>query len=167
MRVFVAGATGVIGRRLVPRLVEAGHTVTAMTRSLNRAAGLSAQGAQPVECDVYDAEGLEKAMRNAEPEVVVHELTALPAAIDPRKLEEQLAPNDRIRTEGTRNLVRAAQSAGARRIVAQSISFAYTPEGGPVKDEEAPLYLDAPWPWRRSAEAVADLERQVLSAEGR
>ncbi len=166
MRVFVAGASGVIGQRLVPRLVEAGHTVTAMTRNLDRAKGLAALGADLVECDVYDAKGLEEALRKAKPDVVIHQLTALPKAIDPRKMEKQLAPNDRIRTEGTRNLVRAAVLAGTRRIVAQSVSFVYTPEGGPVKDEDAPLWLDAPWPWRRSVEAVAELERQVRSAEG-
>ena len=166
MRVFVAGATGVIGRRLVPRLVEAGHTVTAMTRSPDRAKAIVALGADPVECDVYDTTGLEEAVRKAEPDVVIHQLTALPPAIDPRKMEEQLAANDRIRTEGTRNLVTAAAAAGARRIVAQSVSFAYTPEGGPVKEEDAPLWLEAPRPWRRSVEAIADLERQVLSVEG-
>ena len=166
MRVFVAGATGVIGRRLVPRLVEAGHTVTAMTRSPDRAKAIVALGADPVECDVYDTTGLEEAVRKAEPDVVIHQLTALPPAIDPRKMEEQLAANDRIRTEGTRNLVKAAAAAGARRIVAQSVSFAYTPEGGPVEEEDAPLWLEAPRPWRRSVEAIADLERQVLSVEG-
>ena len=166
MRVFVAGATGVIGRRLVPRLIEAGHTVTAMTRNLDRARGLAAPGADYVECDVYDVKGLEEVLLKANPEVVIHQLTALPRAIDPRKMEVELAPNDRIRTEGTRNLVKAAALAGARRMVAQSISFVYTPEGGPVKDEDAPLWLDAPWPWRRSVEAVAELERQVLSLDG-
>jgi nucleoside-diphosphate-sugar epimerase len=166
MRVFVAGATGVIGRRLVPRLIEAGHTVTVMTRNLSRAKGLAFLGAEPVACDVYDVKGLEAALGKAKPDVVVHQLTALPKAIDPRKLEEQLAANDRIRVEGTRNLVRAAALAGARRMVAQSIAFVYTPEGGPVKDEDAPLWLDAPWPWRRSVEAVAELERRVMSAGG-
>lgn len=165
MRVFVAGATGVIGRRLVPRLILAGHTVTAMTRNLDRAKGLASAGAKPVVRDVYDAEGLEETLRRAKPDVVIHQLTALPNAISPRKMETQLAENDRIRVEGTRNLVRAAVLAGARRIVTQSIAFVYTPEGGPVKDEEAPLWLSAPWPWRRSVEAVAELERQVMSAE--
>lgn len=163
MRVFVAGATGVIGRSLVPRLVEKGHTVTAMTRRPDRKSHLAAMGAEPVVCDVYDPEGLEDAVRRARPEVVVHQLTALPQAIDPRKIEEQLAANDRIRVEGTKNLMRAAVRAGARRVVAQSIAFAYAPEGGSIKPEEAPLWLAAPWPWRRSVEAVAELERRVSS----
>lgn len=137
-----------------------------MTRSPDRAKAIVALGADPVECDVYDTTGLEEAVRKAEPDVVIHQLTALPPAIDPRKMEEQLAANDRIRTEGTRNLVKAAAAAGARRIVAQSVSFAYTPEGGPVEEEDAPLWLEAPRPWRRSVEAIADLERQVLSVEG-
>ena len=119
MRVFVAGATGVIGRRLVPRLILAGHTVTAMTRNLDRAKGLASAGAKPVVRDVYDAEGLEETLRRAKPDVVIHQLTALPNAISPRKMETQLAENDRIRVEGTRNLVRAAVLAGARRIVTQ------------------------------------------------
>lgn len=166
MRVFVAGATGVIGRSLVPRLIEKGHAVTAMTRSRERADDLVSMGAEPVVCDVYDASGLEAALRQAAPEVVVHQLTALPPAIDPRKLEAQLAATDRIRVEGTRNLVRAAVEAGARRIVAQSLAFAYAPEGGLVKDEDAPLWLEAPWPWRRSVEAVAVLEKEVTATAG-
>ena len=106
-------------------LLEAGHDVTAMTRREDRAAALREAGAVPVVCDVFDAEGLREAVERAQPEVVVHELTDLPPALDPRKLEEQAAGNDRIRTEGTRNLVAAAVAAGARRIVAQSIAFAY------------------------------------------
>ena len=166
MKIFVAGATGAIGRPLVPSLIESGHVVTAMTRHRDRADRLAALGAEPVVCDVYDAQGIEAAMRAAAPDVVVHQLTALPAAIDPRRIDTQLAANDRIRTEGTRNLVRAAVKAGARRIVAQSISFAYAPRGGPVKSEDAPLFLDAPRPWRRTAEAVAELERRVTGADG-
>ena len=89
MRVFLAGATGVIGRRLLPRLLEAGHDVTAMTRRDDRAAALREAGAVPAVCDVFDAEGLRAAVERAAPEVVLHELTDLPPAIDPRKMEEQ------------------------------------------------------------------------------
>ena len=166
MRVFLAGATGVIGRRLLPLLVAGGHEVTAMTRSEERAAGLRDAGATPVVCDVYDAEGLRAAMEAAGPEVVLHELTDLPPALDPRKMEEQAAGNDRIRTEGTRNLVAAAIAAGARRMVAQSISFAYAPAGAALKTEKDPLWDDAPWPWLRSIQALHELEDTVTQTEG-
>jgi nucleoside-diphosphate-sugar epimerase len=137
-----------------------------MTRNPGRAKRLAFLGAEPVVCDIYDARGVEEAVSRAKPDVVVHELTSLPKAIDPRRIEKQLAENDRIRVEGTRNLVRAAALAGASRIVAQSISFVYAPEGGPVKGEDALLWLGAPWPWRRTVEALAELERQVSSVEG-
>ena len=166
MRVFVAGATGVIGNSLVPRLIERGHSLTAMTRSQERADRLAVLGVKPVVCDVYEETGVEDAMRQAQPDVVVHQLTALPHAIHPRRIAAQLAENDRIRVEGTRNLVRAAVKVGVHRIVAQSIAFAYAPLGGPVKDEEAPLWLEAPWPWSRTVAAVDDLERQVSSVGG-
>ncbi len=123
-------------------------------------------GAVPVVCDVFDADGLRGAVERAQPEVVVHELTDLPPALDPRKLEEQAAGNDRIRTEGTRNLVAAAVAAGARRIVAQSIAFAYPPTGAGLKHEDDPLWDDAPWPWKRSVEALHELEDAVTKTEG-
>ncbi len=163
MNIFIAGATGVIGRSLVPQLLERGHSVTAMTRDEKRADRIARQGAEPVVCDVYDAARLDRVVGDAAPDVVVHQLTSLPAAIHPRHIAEHLAANDRIRTEGTRNLLRAARRAGVRRVVAQSIAFAYTPHGSLVKDETAPLWLDAPWPWQRTVRAVEDLEAQVTS----
>jgi len=166
MRVFLAGATGVIGRRLLPRLLEAGHDVTAMTRHEERAGVLREAGAVPLVCDVFDAEAVRAAMEGARPEVVLHELTDLPPALDPRKMEEQLAGNDRIRTEGTRNLVAAAVAAGARRIVAQSVAFAYAPTGAGLKREQDPLWDDAPWPWSRSVAALRELEGDVTETEG-
>jgi nucleoside-diphosphate-sugar epimerase len=166
VKVFLAGATGVLGRRLVPKLRHGGHAVVGMTRSTARAGALRAAGAEPVVCDVFDADALRDAVAVAAPEVVVHELTDLPPNLDPRKMEEQAAGNDRIRTEGTRNLVAASVAAGARRIVAQSIAFAYAPTGGPVKAEDDPLFDDAPWPWSRSVEALHELERAVTATEG-
>ena len=166
MRVFLAGATGVIGRRLLPLLIEGGHEVTAMTRNDTRAAALGEAGATPVVCDAFDAEGVHAALEAARPEVVLHQLTDLPPALDPRKMEEQVAGNDRIRTEGTRNLVAAAVAAGARRVVAQSIAFAYPPTGSGLKTEDDPLWDDAPWPWLRSVEALRELERTVTQTEG-
>ena len=166
MRVFVAGATGAIGRRLVPLLVERGHEVTGMTRSSEKTGALRGMGSEPALCDVFDADALREVVVGAAPEVVVHELTDLPPALDPRKLEEQTAGNDRIREDGTRNLVTAARAAGARRIVAQSIAFAYAPTGEPVKTEADPLFDDAAWPWSRSVTALHALEDAVAKADG-
>src|SRR5438093_1302966 len=99
MRVFVAGATGVIGRRLVPSLVEAGHDVTGMTRSETKSDALRAAGAEPVACDALDAVALRDAVVAAKPEVVVHQLTAIPPGFNPRRLAEVFAPTNRLRTE--------------------------------------------------------------------
>ena len=166
MRVFLAGATGVIGRRLLPMLLEAGHEVTAMTRNAEKSAGLREAGATPVVCDAFDAVGLRAAVEAARPEAVLHELTDLPPNLDPRKMEEQAAGNDRIRTEGTRNLMAAAAAAGARRVIAQSIAFAYPPTGSGLKTEDDPLWDEAPWPWSRSVEALRELEGTVTGTEG-
>lgn len=165
MRVFVAGATGAIGRPLVPRLVEAGHDVVGMTRSPAKADGLRDAGAEPVVADALDADGLRDAVVKAHPEVVVHQLTAIPAALDPRKMAEQFALTNRLRSEGTRNLVAGAQAAGARRVVAQSVAFAYPPGEG-LAGEEEPLNLDVPGRFRPTIGAVYDLETAVLGAEG-
>ncbi len=161
MRIFVAGATGVIGRRLVPMLLEGNHNVVGMTRSQERAEALRKAGAKPVVCDVYDADRLKTAIVEAGAEVVIHELTDIPQAIDPRKYAEQFAGNDRVRTEGTRNLMEAAASAGVSRVIAQSISIAYAPVGGWVKTEDDALYDDAPMPFRRSVDALHALESEV------
>lgn len=145
-------------------LLEAGHEVTAMTSSPAREAALREAGARPVVCDVFDAEGLREAVAAAGPEVVMHQLTKLPANINPRKLEEAYGPNDRIRREGTANLVAAATAAGAHRIVAQSIAFAYAHFDGPV-DESAPLAVDGAEPWGASVRAVQELETRVTAGQ--
>jgi len=121
MRVFLAGATGVIGIRLLSLLVRAGHVVAGMTRSPQRATGIAALGGEPIVCDVFDAELLTEAVVGFAPEAVVHQLTDLPDTL--AELPEHTAANDRMRTEGTRNLVAAAQAAGAGRFVAQSIAW--------------------------------------------
>src|SRR6476661_3350302 len=115
MKVFVAGASGAIGRRLVPQLLAAGHEVTGMTRHEENAEAIRAAGAGAVVCDVFDAAALESALSEAAPEVVLHELTALPPRLDPKAKDDPLAPTNRLRTEGTRNLIAAAKAAGARR----------------------------------------------------
>jgi nucleoside-diphosphate-sugar epimerase len=167
MRVFLAGATGVIGRRLVPLLLADGHHVTGMTRTPEKAAPLRAQGADPVVADALDAGVLRQAVLQARPDAVIHQLTSLPSRIDPRKMQRDFALNDRLRSEGTRNLIDAARAAGALRIVAQSVAFAYAPgPPGAVRRESDPLFLDAPEPFRRSVHALRDLEGAVLGADG-
>jgi nucleoside-diphosphate-sugar epimerase len=164
MKVFVAGASGAIGRPTVRELVQAGHEVTGMTRREGRAEGIREGGAEPVVCDVFDAERLTQAVGAAGPEVVVHLLTALPPRFRPRS--DYLAATNRVRREGTRNLVAAARVAGARRIVAEGVALFYRPEGDLVKEEEAPWTDPGPGRFGRAIEALADLERQVLGAEG-
>ncbi len=162
MRVFVAGASGAIGASLVPRLAAAGHEVTAMTRSAGKAGDLEAAGARPVVCDAFDASAVRDAVDAAGAEVVVNELTALPNHFDPRKVD--YGPTNRLRREGTANLLAAAAAAGARRLISQSIAFLYAPEGPPLKDEEDPPFIDAPEPFGDGIQATLELERQTLSA---
>jgi 2-alkyl-3-oxoalkanoate reductase len=165
MRVFVAGASGAVGRPLVQRLLAAGHQVTGMTRSSASAEAIRALGAGAVLVDVFDRDALTEAVGDAAPEVVVHELTSLPERFEPRKKDLYDATN-RVRTEGTLNLVNAASDAGARRIVCQSIAFAYAPAGGALKSEEDPLMTDAPPPFGEALGAVEVMERMVLEADG-
>ena len=140
MRVFVAGATGVIGIRLLPLLVDAGHAVAGMTRSQERAAQVESLGASPVVCDVFDADRLAGAVAEFGPDLVMHQLTDLPDRAD--EIPAYAARNDRIRTEGTRNLLAAAHAAGSTRFLAQSI--AWTPPGaGEVIAEHEEMVLEA------------------------
>ncbi len=165
MRVFLAGATGVIGTQLVPQLVDAGHEVTAMTRSVLRAAQLEDRGAHPVVCDVFNADGVRAALAEASPEAVIHQITALPSRLDwgdPNVFDA----NNRVRTEGTRVLVEAALASGARRVVAQSIAFVYAPTGDRIKDEDAALFTEAPSPLGGVVAAIAEHERLVTRTEG-
>jgi 2-alkyl-3-oxoalkanoate reductase len=167
MRVFVAGATGVLGRRLVPLLVEGGHEVVGMTRSPGRAAGLRALGAEPVVADALDRDAVLGVVGQARPEVVVHQLTALTGVSSFRRFDREFAATNRLRTEGTDHLLAAARAAGARRFVAQS--FAGWPSarvGGPVKAEDAPFDPDPPAELRRTLDAIRHLESAVLGAEG-
>jgi nucleoside-diphosphate-sugar epimerase len=163
MRVFVAGATGVMGRPLLPALQAAGHEPIAMTRSSEKAAALRARDIETAVCDAYDAPALERALAAARPDAVVHLLTDLPAELDTRHFERAVASTGRLRREGTRNLLAAADAADVGRIVAESIAFAYEPTGDRNKDENAPL-ATATLPF--VAEPLAELERQVLAASG-
>jgi 2-alkyl-3-oxoalkanoate reductase len=166
MKVFLAGASGAIGRPLVRQLLAAGHEVTGMTRREENAEAIRAAGAKAVVCDVFDAAALERAVAEAAPEVVIHELTALPPRLDPKAKDEPLGPTNRLRGEGTRNLIAAARAAGARRLIAESVAFFYVPEGDWVKTEDAPAFAEAPRPFGEAGRALADLERQVTATEG-
>jgi uncharacterized protein YbjT (DUF2867 family) len=128
VRIFLAGATGVIGGRLVPLLVEAGHVVAGMTRSPGKAGLLVELGAEPVVCDVFDAEGLLEAVTAFRPSVVMHQLTDLPD--DPARIHETAALTARIRREGTSNLLVAARAAGAPQFIAQSVAWQPSGDGG-------------------------------------
>lgn len=166
MRVFLAGATGAIGRRLVPQLVEVGHRVTAITRREEKLAELYALGAEPVLCDVFDAGRVGSVVARTEPDAVINELTDLPQSLNPRKLKGYYAANNRVRREGTKNLLSAARGAGVRRFLVQGAAYWYAPMGGSVKTEESPLYLDAPAPIGPAVETIKEIEETVLSADG-
>jgi nucleoside-diphosphate-sugar epimerase len=162
--VFVAGASGAIGRPLIPKLVTAGHEVTGTTRSEQRAEAIRAAGARAAVLDVFDADALRGAVAEARPEVLVHELTSLPDRLDFRK-EGVYEPTNRVRTEGTRLLLDAAREAGARRFVCQSIAFAYRPEGGSLKSEDDPLMEDIPGNFGSGIRALHEMEATVLGAD--
>lgn len=153
--VFIAGALGVIGRPLCRMLVADGWRVTGSTRSEQKAGELVRLGVIPAVVDVFDPEALSSIVAKAAPEIVIHQLTDLPDANDPALMAAALERNTRIRTLGTRNLIAAAHAAGATRLIAQSIAFAYAP--GPLPyDEESPLAANAT--------GVIGLETQVLTA---
>lgn len=164
MRIFVAGGTGAIGRRLLPLLLEAGHEVVALARSPDRARAVRELGAEPAVADALDAPALRDVVLSAEPDVVVNELTRIPDRIDPRRVVDSLAMTNRLRTEATRTLVDAAREAGARRFVSQTIAFVYRPDGEAPASEDEPLYLDAPSDFRPIVEAVRDSEQLVLGS---
>lgn len=153
MKIAVAGASGAIGKSLIPLLVAAGHEVTGFTRHAANAALLEEQGAKAAVLDVFDREAVFAAIREAGPEAIIHQLTSLG--------ERDFAANSRIRTVGTRHLVDAAMAAGVRRMIAQSISWAYAPGEGPAYEEE-PLDLHAPTPRSGTIQGVHALETAVL-----
>jgi 2-alkyl-3-oxoalkanoate reductase len=167
MRILLAGATGAIGAPLLRLLVAGGHEVTGMTRSPEKAATVRAAGAEAVLADALDSAAVERAVTAARPQAIVNQLTAIPPRLDPRRILRDFALTDRLRTEGTHNLIAAAEAIGGARILAQSIAFAYAPgPSGTIHDETDPLTMDPPVQFKRSAAAIAELERTVLAAEG-
>jgi 2-alkyl-3-oxoalkanoate reductase len=165
MRVFVAGASGAIGRPLVAKLLAAGHEVTGMTRSEASAERIRAAGANAAVADAFDADGVRDAVVRAGAEVLVHELTALPERMN-FKDEDLYTATNRVRTEGTRNLLDAARAAGARRFVCQSIAFAYRTDGPRVKTEDDPILDDAPGTFASGVRALREMESAVLGEDG-
>lgn len=163
LRILVAGAAGVVGRRLTPLLLGAGHQVAGTTRSAERADALRAAGIAPLHVDVFDARALAAAVASVRPQIVIHQLTDLPPGLDPARMAEALAANARLREVGTRNLVAAARAAGSRRLIAQSIAWVYAPGPHPLT-EAAPLDLGRQGPGAVSIRGVAALEDAVLNA---
>jgi 2-alkyl-3-oxoalkanoate reductase len=165
MRIFVAGATGAVGRRLVPRLVRAGHSVTGLTHTASKAGFVRELGAEPVVADALDEWSIRAAVVAAHPDVIVHELTDLKGASDLRKFDRAFAYSNRLRTAGTDHLLAAARDCGVRRIVAQSFcGWPYARTGGQVKSEDDPLDPNPPQQLRRTLDAIRYLERVVTTS---
>ncbi|MGD0557915.1 MAG: NAD(P)-dependent oxidoreductase [Streptosporangiaceae bacterium] len=167
MRVLVVGATGAIGTRLVPQLVARGHEVTGTSRSAAKAGQLRAMGADPVVLDVLDAEAARKVVSATSPHAIIYQATALAGLRFGRNLDKTFGPTNRLRTEGTDNLLAAAREAGVRRFVAQSFaSYRYARVGGLVKTEDDPLDPDPPAMARQSNAAMKYLDETVTAAGG-
>src|SRR2546425_1487608 len=163
MRIFLAGATGAIGQHLVPALVAAGHSVVAMIRSQSKTDLVGLMGASPVIADAFDASAVLAAVRQAEPEIVIHQLTAIPPNANFRTFDRDFALTNRLRREGLNNLLAAARSAGASRFIAQSfVGWTYARQGGPVKTEEDPLDPHASRAMRTTLDTIRSLETTVL-----
>ncbi|MGH8876347.1 MAG: NAD-dependent epimerase/dehydratase family protein [Stackebrandtia sp.] len=163
MRVLIAGATGVIGRRLVPLLSASGHEVIALSRTPGRGTD---PNVETIAADALDRQDLIEVVGKARPEAVVHLLTAIPDRINPRRMEHDFTVTNRLRTEGTRNLIDAAQAAGATRIIVQGLAYAYDPgRPGPANEDE-PLWQDPPRQWVTTRDALVELERMTAEAGG-
>jgi nucleoside-diphosphate-sugar epimerase len=165
MRVFVAGSTGAIGRRLVPQLVAKGHEVVATTRNPEKAGLLRELGAEPVVMNGLDALEVEEAVARAEPDAIVHQMTALAHMSNLRRFDHEFAVTNELRTKGTDYLLAAAEAAGVQRFVAQSYTgWANVREGGPVKTEDDPLDPHPPAAQTQTLAGIRYLERAVLAA---
>src|ERR687887_1092782 len=167
MRVFVAGATGAIGTRLVPQLRERGHEVIGSSRSADKAEGLRALGAEPVALDVLNRDAVHEAIAEARPDAIIHQATALAGLSDFKHFDRSFAQTNRLRTDGTDILLSAARAAGVRRIVAQSYAcHRYARADGPVKTEDDPLDPAPPAAMRQTIAAMNHLDQVVTAAGG-
>ena len=165
MRIFLAGATGAIGQQLVPRLVAGGHDVVGMTRSQSKRDAIREMGAIPVVADALDAEQVADAVAEAQPEVIVHQLTAI-SEFDMRHFDRTFASTNRLRTVGTDHLLSAGHAVGVKRFVAQSYAaWPYARTGGPVKTEQDPLDPAPPREMRETLGAIRHLEDAVIAAD--
>jgi nucleoside-diphosphate-sugar epimerase len=168
MTILIAGATGAVGQRLVPKLLDQGHEVVAMTRTPAKAGALRAQGAMPVVADALDRDAVFGAVLGAQPDVIVHQLTALTGTTDMKHFDRTFALTNRLRTEATRHLLDAGAQAGAKRFIAQSFTgWPFARQGGAVKDEDAPLDPHPAAAQRESLAAIRELEASVTAAPGR
>ncbi len=165
MRVLVAGPTGVIGRQLVPLLQCAGYQVTGMLRSPERAAAFETTGAQAVVADGLDRAAVVKAVAVAEPDAIVHVMTAIPAEINPRSIGRDFAVTNRLRTEGTRAILDAARQVGVRRVITQGLAYVYAPGAGPA-GEDAPWWSPPPKRYASALAALVELEQLTQEAGG-
>jgi nucleoside-diphosphate-sugar epimerase len=163
MKIFLAGAAGAIGKRLVPLLLDARHHVVGTTRSTNKADAMRSAGVEPMIIDVFDAPALSHAVGSARPDIVVDQLTDLPLGLDPARMAEGSRRNARMRREGTRNLVAAMLAAGVHRLVAQSIAWMYAPGPEPHREDD-PLDVHAAEPRVDTADGVATLERLTVAS---
>ena len=161
MKIFIAGGTGAIGRPLIAELRAKGHTVVALTRSQEKAYALTEQGIEPAIADVFDADALKAVISRARPEIVIEQLTALPRAYSRESMNAAAAFNRRIRLEGGANVLSAAQAAGVRRYLRQSVAFCAVPGSG-LANEETPLAIDASPAVAADARVVAEIEQRLL-----
>jgi nucleoside-diphosphate-sugar epimerase len=167
MKIFIAGASGAVGRRLLPMLARRGHSVVATTRSAQRVTELRTLGAEPVVVDAFDRAAVVRAIESARPEVVVHQLTALAHAKSLKHFDREFAATNRLRTEGTDNLLAGARAAGVQRFIAQSFTGWTNPrEGSRVKNEDDPLDPHPPHTMQQTLDAIRYLERAVSEASG-
>ena len=161
MRVLIAGATGVIGRQAVYRLAAAGHDVIGLSRASH-----SLLEMQHVSADLLDGDALAAVVRSAAPDAVVHLATALPDPVNPRQIARDMARTNRLRTEGTANLLEAAHAAGVNRIIGQSLAYVYDPAAEAICDKDQPLWREPPKQYAPAVAALRELERRVTDADG-
>jgi nucleoside-diphosphate-sugar epimerase len=165
MRVFVAGATGAVGRELVPQLISAGHAVAGLTRSESKAEAIKRAGAQPIVADVFDAAAIRQAFMLFQPEIVIHQMTGLTGMTDLSHFDRSFAETNRLRTEGTDLLLAVAREVGARRFIAQSYcGWTFARSGGEIKSEDEALDPHPPQEMRRTLDAIRYLERVVTDS---